>query len=409
MFNSKEAAKRNKYFVPDASRARSNTTRAKDPLTLLHMEGTGGYSIHKEDPEFFHVNNQTAKAANAYLSYLDEDEAPSPKAVRLFGLEEASPGNWRHNRDKSQLANVKTLGDYMNVKVRNKTFGHTYQLGIGIRQPSLVIAPSEEGYTDYRGKRAGSYTNERTGEKHIANPLTLMGQSEAETMLRFNRLVNENVTDPERYREQMKKVNYRTHGVKEGGSYIGIKEGTEPLLVHHHINHTINNMCEAHDAVAGGIDQKTIDQGKTARFVKCFCPHCIIDKSTHPVNQWKDMQHHEEAARKADPATGELEDPRIRKAYFVGFPVSESAQELGPVGKRCHHRIMEGTKAESQVINHAVRGRKDRAAKSMDNSRGSRRRPSSGTPLDNLIDNSGIQSRVHFDSDTDSDTDSDEE
>ena len=326
MFNSREAAKHDKQF---------KTGGPANAMTLIFQEGTG-YATHKEDPEYYHVPHAAEKAANHYIGSLGEGEEPNPDAVRLFGLKQSKKGDWYHSRAHSQLANVKTASDYMTVAVRNKTTGKSYKLEQGIHQPTMMIAPSEEGHLDDRAFRAGEHVNAKTGERLMVHPLSALGQSHIETIMAFNEGKRNGIKDPKFYRDAMKTVSNHTHG---------------DLAVHHAFNHTINNMCNTHDAI-DPVEQNVIDQGKTARFVKCFCPYCVVNDSTHPTNQLWDMQHHEEATKRT-------QDPKIRAAYFAGFPVSKEAGEFGKVGRRSHHRVLYGTKAEQTIINHHVNFRQD--------------------------------------------------
>jgi hypothetical protein len=381
MFNSREAAKRDKYFKPNEAN--------KNSMTLVYQEGTN-YAGHKEDPEYFHVPNAARKAAEHYMGSLEEGEEPNPDAVRLFGLKKTQKGDWVHDRNRSQLANVNSLGKYLNVNVKNKTTGLKYKLAQGFATPTMVIGPDENGNMDYRAKRAGEYKNVKTGERLFASPLTAMGQSHIETVMRVNRLKRSGVTDPQQWRDEMKKANQTAHGVKsKDGSYEGLRPGGRTLDLHHHVNHTVNNLCEAHDATDNPDDQKLIEQGKTARFVKCFCPYCTLNKHANIANQIYDMQFHEEAARKT-------QDPKIRAAYFAGFPVSKDAGELGTVGRRAHHRVLEGTKAESTIIKHTILFRQDEDNHAAVVPPRARRRPTTGQTGQHINDPSVLQSRVHF-------------
>jgi hypothetical protein len=379
-------------------------------LTIIYQEGTQ-YSTHKENPEYYHVPIAAKKVATTYLKNLKDGEDPHPDAVKLFGIVKNRDNKWVYNPDLSKIGHVNSLGDYMSLPVRSKTYkgspneARNLTIGTGIRQPELVIGPDESGEMRYNsngklmGKRAGEYVDKKSGKTFLANPLKAMGQAQFEIENDYARLINSGETDIKKYFDVSAKNSQRHHGRKvsdkdpavegaENPNWHGLAKGSKPLMLHTHVDSVVNNMANYHDLDTDRLPenekndpnwmmndpttgkqhfvkhdpwlvnqmQDRLNDAKTARFSKCNCPSCVLDNSVHPENQYWDMQHHKAAATS--------NDPKVRAAYFAGFPVGQSNElgrmdDMGKVAKFCHHRIFWPTDSAKRYIKHVVQFNED--------------------------------------------------
>ena len=401
-----EAPKFNSESSIDPKDDMSNTDLDRG-LSLAYEEGSG-YTTHRENPEYYHVPRAAKKSALTYLGSLKDGESPTDEAQQLFGLKKNTKGQWFYSAPDSKVGRTKTLGDYMVLPLVSKTFtqnknfgsdvpaagttptrklrlkeigdllGTNITLGDGLRQPQRIIGPDAEGNLGYdrnrnlRGLRAGQYEDSK-GNVRLADPLKWMGQQQFEIESDYSRLINSGETDIGEYWKAGLKNGWRHHGRKSvdgdrvskdapNQNWHGLPEGAKPTLVHRQINTVVHNMAENHnidEKRLPGSDPKLaskmrdrLDEAKTASFVKCNCPACVLDQSAHPENQYWDMQWHNKAATSTD--------KKVRDAYKAGFPVAYSGElgsmtDMGKVAMTGHHRIFWPSDSAKRYIHHVVK------------------------------------------------------
>ena len=283
------------------------------------------------------------------------------------------------------------------------------RLGDGLFEPHNIIGPDLMGDLDQENKlptfKAGQYTakcNEchgsgcdgcNNGQKtYIADPLQAIGQAQQETENSYKNLIANGITDMKEYFKAGLKNSFRQHGrrvtsddplpedaTNKGSNWHGLPKGVSPYHLQLQIDPVVHNMANYHyldteplpkqeiikkradgtTYVSKKVDphlkkqiQNLLDDAPTSTFVKCNCPHDVINQSAQVLNQFYDVQHHN--------ALASSEDEKVRKAYFTGFPVPNSdrfgsAKDMGKVAKRVPHRIVWATDSAQRLINHMVK------------------------------------------------------
>ena len=173
----------------------------------------------------------------------------------------------------------------------------------------------------------------------------------------YHRLIGEGETNLKPYWDASKRLTHLAHGSKgDDGKWESIGEDHQPLNLHAELEGSLNTASHLtipkHDAL-----KPLHHLAKTAKFVKCFCPSCILDNHIHPASSVYDVQHHITAATSKDPA--------LRDAYYHAYPVGyherigDRVSNLGPIGKRTPHRAYWLSGDAEKYVHHAVKHSQD--------------------------------------------------
>jgi len=409
VFNSKYASKEEN--LADRVDSDYKDDSASTGLSLVYDKHSG-YVTQREDPEYSQSPKDAKRAAKSYIKSLAPGEQPHPDAVSLFGLKKNRLGQWSHDRGSSRLANVNTLADYAETpvipKARSGMTGYSSDFRFGVK-PNLtigdgILAPhmhigykTNEESGEIEPITAGEYQSR--GKKYTAQPVKTIGAAKQYREGLIERLFNSgrDVTGKDYWEEVHKPATLLTHGRRitendpategsENKNWHGFGPEGSPLHAQLQINPVVQTMCNhtildheelgrEEDVVKrfgeGSASKKALkslgelkaskaqllEDGKTANFVMCHCPHCAVDQQANGFNSIFDMQHHQKAATH--------EDKKIREAYFKGYPVPIHSElgrisDLGPVGKLCHHRTFAGTASYNRFVSHILKFHKER-------------------------------------------------
>jgi len=380
-------------------------------LTMVYQEGSN-HGVHKEDPEYYLTQVRAREFATNYIKSLKDGQAPHPIMIEKAGIRQNKKGQWVYRAKQSKIANPITLADYAVLPLKNIFFGSDnpgrtksvvakgIRLGDGILEPHNIIGPDwKNGDIDEEGNlptfKAGQYSGRcdkcygkgcntcQDGIKqYIANPLRWMGQAQFESENSYDQLIRRGITRVKDYFDAAKSNALRQEGrrVTENdplppgapeSKYHGLPKGQDPYHLHLQIDPVVHNMAEYHEIdpdqlpkqlLRNGTSrvnpqlrkqmEERLEEAKTATFVKCNCPHCVINQSVQPMQQYIDTQHHDAIIGSGD--------PDVLREYFKSFPVGESTEfgklkDFGKVGKKHPHRIVWGEAGPRKLIRQAVK------------------------------------------------------
>ena len=121
----------------------------------------------------------------------------------------------------------------------------------------------------------------------------------------------------------------------ENEKFHSLSVGQTPMNIHQDIEGVLGTIASNARPKEDETDRNKIllPQAKTAVFVKCFCPRCVIGHRSHVEHQVFDVQHHVAAANgilsdeQFPPSTRtepKVVDRALTAGYFKGFPTIHS-------------------------------------------------------------------------------------
>jgi hypothetical protein len=371
-------------------------TNVDDLLTIVKDQRTG-HNYHEEDPNQGHMNRRAALAAKHELKgcgpscrkgcsggYKDRGlDAPPPIAQEIFGLRKNSDGDWHYHAPSSKLRRLTTLADIANVPVVPTDFKNDERRAHNQKISDFLYVPHIEITKPKRTKKAlkaGQYIN-REGRPAFGHPMEKIGMVKQLLRHGYNNLIEEGNTNKADYYKTAKISAAISDGIRiqpgdtrpsENEKFRHLSKGAVPANTMEELGHVIKNIVSHTQVDAPNHEDpeharrvKDMYEGlhreaKTAEFVMCPCPHCVLDQNLSAGNAVFDVQHHSRAASDV----GGISD-----SYYAGFPKGHSKElgegldgrltDLGESAMKSPHRVWWATPDADKYIKAAVRGRQN--------------------------------------------------